>query len=402
MFRIPTAGKVPSRLTAKMAVLQTSDSVSKVPPPLKIGITCFPLIGGSGILATALGMELAERGHEVHFFSHAKPVRLDLSLPRIHFHEVEVGHATVFPCPDYTLPLAVKMAEIGRAKSLDIFHVHYAVPHATAAFLAREMIGAGAPKVVTTLHGTDTTLLGPNPQYRAAIEHALIHSDAVTIVSESLRRQTQEIFRLRDEIQVIPNFFTPNHASKSREEVRRELGISDHQFLVTHMSNLRPTKRIDLLLRVIAAAAHRDRIRLLVLAGASFAPFRSLIDELGLRDNVLVKEDAAAVEDFLPASDAGLYTSENESFGLSILETMFFGKPVVAFQIGGIPEVVGDAACLHPFGDIDRMASSLDWLIDSPGEARALGERGRTRAQDFFTAATVVPEYENLYRRVMA
>ena len=179
-------------------------------PPLKIGITCFPLIGGSGILATALGTELAARGHEVHFFSHAKPVRLDLSLPRIHFHQVEVGHATVFPCPDYTLPLAVKMAEVGQSQRLDIFHVHYAVPHATAAFLATEMIGAGAPKVVTTLHGTDTTLLGPNPQYRAAIEHALIHSDAVTTVSESLRRQTEETFRLRDEIRVIPNFFTPN------------------------------------------------------------------------------------------------------------------------------------------------------------------------------------------------
>src|SRR2546421_3777568 len=270
---------------------------------LKIGITCFPLIGGSGILATALGTELARRGHEVHFFSHAKPIRLDLSLPRIHFHPVAVGQATVFPCPDYTLPLAVKMAEVGHAKALDVFHVHYAVPHATAAFLATEMIGAGAPKVVTTLHGTDTTLLGPNPQYRAAIEHALIHSDAVTTVSESLRRQTEETFRLRDEIQVIPNFFTPNRSNKSREEVRRELGISDREFLVVHMSNLRATKRIDLLLRVVAAAAHRDRVRLLILAGASFAPFRELVGELRLRDNVIIKEDAAVVEEFLPASD---------------------------------------------------------------------------------------------------
>src|SRR6202030_937829 len=137
---------------------------------------------GAGQISPTLGMELAARGHAVHFFSHAKPVRLDLSLPRIHFHQVEVGHATVFPCPDYTLPLAVKMAEVGRENVLELFHVHYAVPHATAAFLATEMIGAAAPKVVTTLHGTDTTLLGPNPQYRAAIEHALNHSDAVTTV----------------------------------------------------------------------------------------------------------------------------------------------------------------------------------------------------------------------------
>jgi L-malate glycosyltransferase len=370
--------------------------------PLKIGIVCFPLIGGSGILATALGTELAARGHEVHFFSHAKPVRLDLSLPRIQFHEVEVGRATVFPCPDYTLPLAVKMAEVGRANSLDVFHVHYAVPHATAAFLATEMIGASAPKVVTTLHGTDTTLLGPNPQYRAAIEHALIHSDAVTTVSESLRAQTEETFRLRDPIHVIPNFFTPNPSTKNRAEVRRELGIDDDEFLVVHMSNLRATKRIDLLLRVVAAAAHPDRIRLLILAGAPFAPFESLVEQLGLRDRVIVREDAAIVENHLPASDAGLYTSENESFGLSILETMFFAKPVVAFRIGGIPEVLGDAGSLHRFGDVAGMAFAVHRFVDSPAAARELGERGRERAERLFTAARVVPQYEALYRRVLS
>lgn len=369
--------------------------------PLKIGITCFPLIGGSGILATALGTELAVRGHEVHFFSHAKPVRLDLSLPRIHFHRVTVGQNTVFPCPDYTLPLAVKMAEIGKQEALDVFHVHYAVPHATAAFLATEMIGESAPRVVTTLHGTDTTLLGPNPQYRAAIEHALIHSDAVTTVSESLRGQTQEIFRLRDEIQVIPNFFTPSAPRRARAKVRRELGISDDQFLVVHMSNLRPTKRIDLLLRVVAATIQRDRIRLLILAGGPFSPFEPLAAELGLRDSVIVKEDAAVVEDYLPAADAGLYTSEKESFGLSILETLFFGKPVVAFRIGGIPEVVGDTAHLHPFGDIAAMAASLDALLESPDAARKMGESGRQRAETNFTADRVVPQYEALYRSVL-
>src|SRR5438874_202376 len=354
--------------------------------PLKIGITCFPLIGGSGILATALGTELAARGHDIHFFSHAKPVRLDLSLPRIQFHEVDIGHATVFPCPDYTLPLAVKMAQVGEAKALDVFHVHYAVPHATAAFLATEMIGAGAPKVITTLHGTDTTLLGPNPQYRAAIEHALIHSDAVTTVSKSLRQQTQEMFQLAREIQVVPNFFTPAPPTKTRAEIRRDLGISDDEFLVVHMSNLRPVKRIDLLLRVIAASSRRDRIRLLVLAGGPFNPYESLLDELGLRQQVIVREQAATVEDYLPAADAGLYSSEKESFGLSILETMFFGKPVVAFRIGGIPEVVGDAGLLHDFGDVEGMVKSLNHLIESPEIAATLGQRGRELAEELFTA----------------
>ena len=369
--------------------------------PLKLGITCFPLIGGSGILATALGTELAARGHTVHFFSYAKPVRLDLSAPRIHFHQVAVGESSLFPCPDYTLPLSVKMAEVGRQNKLDVFHVHYAVPHATAAFLATEMIGDSAPKIVTTLHGTDTTLLGPNPQYRAAIEHALLHSDAVTTVSESLRQQTQETFQLREQIQVIPNFFTPTAPTKSREEVRRELGISD-EFLVVHMSNLRPVKRIDLLLQVIARTSNRDRIRLLILAGGPFAPDESRLDELGLRGHVIVREDAAAVEDYLPAADAGLYTSENESFGLSILETLFFGKPVVAFRIGGIPEVTGDAAYLQEFGNVAAMASSLDALVDLPDVARQLGERGRARAGKYFTAANIVPQYEAVYRQVIA
>ena len=369
--------------------------------PLKLGITCFPLIGGSGILATALGTELAVRGHTVHFFSYAKPVRLDLSAPRIHFHQVAVGQSSLFPCPDYTLPLAVKMAEVGRQNGLDVFHVHYAVPHATAAFLATEMIGDSAPKIVTTLHGTDTTLLGPNPQYRAAIEHALLHSDAVTAVSESLRQQTEETFQLGEQIQVIPNFFRPTAPTKSREEVRRDLGTTD-EFLVVHMSNLRPVKRIDLLLQVIARTSNRDRTRLLILAGGPFAPYESLLDELGLRGHVIVREDAAVVENYLPAADAGLYTSDNESFGLSILETLFFGKPVVAFRIGGIPEVVGDAAYLHEFGDIAAMASSLDALVGSPNVARQLGERGRARAEKQFTAANIVPRYEAVYRQVIA
>jgi N-acetyl-alpha-D-glucosaminyl L-malate synthase BshA len=367
---------------------------------LKIGITCFPLIGGSGILATSLGMEFAARDHEVHFFSYAKPVRLDLTAPRIHFHEVAVGTHSVFPCPDYTLPLAVKMAEVGRVERLDLFHVHYAVPHATAAFLAAEMIGDSAPKIVTTLHGTDTTLLGPNPQYHGAIAHALNHSDAVTAVSESLRRQTIETFALRRTVDVIPNFFTPTAATRNREEVRRELGITD-EFLVLHMSNLRPSKRIDLLLRIIAKMKQRNRVRLLILAGGSFASAEPLLDELGIRPNVIVRSTAEPVENYVQAADAGLYTSEIESFGLSILETMFFAKPVIAFAAGGIPEVVGNAGSLHKFGDVDAMAKTVDELIESPEKAREMGEAGRKRASTEFTAQKAVPHYEAVYRRVL-
>jgi N-acetyl-alpha-D-glucosaminyl L-malate synthase BshA len=369
--------------------------------PLKIGIVCFPLIGGSGILATALGTELAARGHEVHFFSYATPVRLDLSAPRIHFHEVPVGQNTVFPCPDYTLPLAVKLAEIGRANRLDIFHVHYAVPHAIAALLATQMIGAAAPKIVTTLHGTDTSLLGRDVQYRAAIEHALLHSQAITTVSQSLRRETQQTFPSVENIDVVPNFFTPATPTRSREQVRQELGVED-EFLVVHMSNLRPVKRIDLLLRVFATAAAGKRMRLLILAGGSFAPHEKLLDELGMRPQVIVRENGAMIEDHLQAADAGLYTSEVESFGLSILETMFFAKPVIAFAVGGVPEVVGDTGYLHEFGDLAAMAASLRSLAESRGAAGEMGSRSLARAQQYFSRAEIVPKYEAVYRRVVA
>jgi len=200
---------------------------------LKIGIVCYPLIGGSGILATALGQELARRGHDVHFFSSSKPVRLDLAQPRIWFHEVVVNEYSLFRYPDYTLPLAVKMATVAREQQLDIFHVHYAVPHATAAYLAVQMLGrtcTAKPAIVTTLHGTDTTLLGQDPSYREAIEHALSESDAITTVSESLRQETLATFDLQNAVEVIPNFFIPAPPGRSREEVLeqvRDAGLED-------------------------------------------------------------------------------------------------------------------------------------------------------------------------------
>jgi len=369
--------------------------------PLKIGIACFPLIGGSGILATALGSELARRGHEVYFFSYAQPVRLDLPQEGLHFHRVEFADNALFPCPDYTLPLAVKMAEVARSQQLNLFHAHYAVPHALAACLASQIVGPSAPCIVTTLHGSDTTLLGQDPDYRPAIEHALVHSDAVTAVSESLRNQTEQMFSVKRPIEVIPNFFTPNKPKRRREEVRRDLGVTD-KFLVLHMSNLRPVKRIDLLLRTIAESKNRARLRLLILAGGSFGRYEPLLDEFGIRDSVIVRQNTAMVEEYLEAADAGLYTSEYESFGLGILETVFYGKPVVAFRVGGIPEVIGDSSLLYPFADVTAAAAGLDALVESPNLARELGEQSRVRVREMFSADHVVPRYEALYRRILA
>ncbi len=373
---------------------------------LKIGITCYPLIGGSGILATALGSELARRGHDVHFFSSALPVRLDLSQPRIFFHEVVVNEYSLFTYPDYTLPLAVRMAGVAQAQQLDVFHVHYAVPHATAAYLAVQMLesnGTRPPKIITTLHGTDTTLLGQDPGYRPAIEHALLHSNAITTVSKSLRDETLATFAIGRPVEVIHNFFDPSPRSRSRQEVRTELGLAPDEFLAVHISNLRPLKRVDLLLRAFAAARSSRPMRLLIVAGNSFAPYESLRDELQLRDRVLLRQGAHEVEDYLLAADAGIYSSEHESFGLSILETLFYAKPVVAFRIGGISEVVVDGECgfLHPFGDTVAMAKSIGFLADTPERASEMGANGRRRAEECFTAARIVPEYEALYRRVI-
>lgn len=371
---------------------------------LRLGIVCYPLIGGSGILATELGHELAARGHEVHFFSYAQPVRLQVSRPRIHFHPVQVSDYALFKYPDYTLPLAVRLAEVARSHDLDLWHVHYAVPHATAAFLARQMLGNGRPKILTTLHGTDTTLLGQDPNYQAAIEHALAQSDMVTTVSHALRRQTEATFSLNHTIRVVHNFFAPEAPSTDRAEIRAELGLDDDTVMVLHMSNLRPVKRIDLLLRAFAACGERGRMRLVLLAGGSMGPYQGLVRQLGLEGEVIVRENVGNVEDYLQAADLALYTSETESFGLSILESLCFGVPVVAFDVGGISEVLdhGETGYLTAFADTAAVAARLDELARDPDQRTRMGATARERANARFSAERIVPQYEALYAELLA
>ena len=369
---------------------------------LRIGITCYPSVGGSGILATALGKDLARRGHDVHFICYERPFRLSADGPRLHFHHVAINDYGLFKYPDYTLPLSVRMAEVGRDHRLDVLHVHYAVPHATAAILARSMLPREQqPRVVTTLHGTDTTLLGYDPNYAPAIRHALINSDAITTVSESLKRETQRVFDFEDPIEVIHNFFVPRPPRRSREEVRRELGLVD-EVVVLHSSNLRPGKRIDLLLETVARVRPVNAFKLLVLAGEPFAPFAEQVRRLGLADFVIVREKVTDIEDYLQVADIGLYTSETESFCLSILEAMCFGCPSVSTRVGGIPEVVEDnqSSLLVPFGDVDALAGALEGLIDDNARRRALGRAAQARARERFSAEVIVPRYEALYRRL--
>ena len=271
--------------------------------PLKIGITCYPSVGGSGILASALGVELAQRGHEVHFISYERPFRMPAGAPRLFFHPVVINDYGLFKYPDYTLPLSVKMAEVSRDHQLDIIHVHYAVPHATAAILARSMLPpAQQPRVVTTLHGTDTTLLGADPGYGPAIHHALTHSDAVTTVSNFLKQETQRVLGFDGPMEVIHNFFAPRPARRSRDEVRGDLGLRD-EALILHASNLRPVKRIDLLLETVARIRPRESFKLVILAGGNFSPFADDVHRLGLEDRVLVRENVTDIEDYLQAAD---------------------------------------------------------------------------------------------------
>ncbi|MBL9200892.1 MAG: N-acetyl-alpha-D-glucosaminyl L-malate synthase BshA [Opitutaceae bacterium] len=371
--------------------------------PLKIGITCYPSVGGSGILATALGEELAQRGHEVHFISYERPFRLHAGAPRLHFHPVVINDYELFKYPDYTLPLSVKMAEVARDHALDVLHVHYAVPHATAAILARDMLPAGKrPRVVTTLHGTDTTLLGRDAGYGPAIRHALMQSDAVTAVSAWLRDETHRLLAVDRPIDVIHNFTSPRAPVRSREEVRRELSLRDSEAMIVHLSNLRPVKRVDLLLEAVARVQPREAFKLVILAGGEFAPFADQVRRLGIADRVIVRPKVFDVEDYLHAADLGLYSSESESFCLGILEAMWFGRPNVSTAVGGVPEVMihGEHGVLVPCGDADGLARGVEALLRDPSKRETFGTAAQSRAREHFSADAIVPRYEALYRRV--
>ncbi len=371
--------------------------------PLKIGLTCYPTVGGSGILASELGEELAARGHEIHFISYEQPFRMPLGDPRVFFHPVQVNSYDLFKYPDYTLPLSVKMAEVSRDHSLDVLHVHYAVPHATAAFLACSMLPADRrPRVITTLHGTDTTLLGRDPGYGPAIRHALEHSDAITTVSEFMRRETVRLLGVKRPVEVIHNFFEPHPAEHSRAEVRRELGLADGEAMLLHVSNLRPLKRLDLLLDTVARLKPHLPFKLVVLAGGDPAPLLAEARRLGIVDRIIVRERVTDVEGYLATADLGLFTSETESFCLSILELMSVGCPSVAFDVGGIPEVTvsGETGLLVPFPDTGAMTHTVESLLRDPARRIALGRAALARARLNFSAAAIVPRYEAVYRKV--
>lgn len=370
--------------------------------PLKIGITCYPSVGGSGILASGLGEDLARRGHEVHFISYERPFRLPQTAPRLYFHPVGVTDYQLFKYPDYTLPLSVRMAEVSRDFQLDVLHVHYAVPHATAAILARSMLPPELqPRLITTLHGTDTTLLGRDADYGPAIRHALACSDAITTVSEFLKGETQRLLAIDKPIDVIHNFFEPRNPSRAPKDIRRELGLTD-ELVVFHSSNLRPLKRVDLLLETVARVKSQHAFKLVVLAGDTFAPFAADVRHLKIQDRIVVLERIKDVEDYLSIADVGLFTSDTESFCLSILEAMCFACPSVARRVGGIPEVVehGVSGILVDGENPEELAEAVGALLDDGARRKEMGVAAQQRAREHFSADAIVSRYEALYRRV--
>ena len=370
---------------------------------MRIGITCYPTYGGSGAVATELGIALAERGHEVHFITYQQPFRLPSFLPRIYFHEVDVGRYPLFEYPPYDLALAVRMHEVVLSRHLDVLHCHYAIPHATSAWIAREMLreGGNDVKVVTTLHGTDITIVGQDPSYQPITKFSIEKSDRITAVSNHLRNETIRAFGCTAcDVQVIHNFVDPSVYDRARyPDVFREQGLDGRRVLM-HVSNFRPVKRVVDVVRIFARVT-REIPSLLMMVGDG--PDRVQAEEearrLGVEDSVSFLGKIEAVAPLLAGAHLFLLPSQSESFGLSALEALASGVPVVASRTGGLPEVVedGTTGVLCAIGDVEGMArASIDILGD---EARwqAMSAAAAADARRRFSLLAVVEQYERLY-----
>lgn len=378
----------------------------KIKKYLNIGIVCYPSVGGSGIVATGLGREFALLGHNVHFISYESPFALDTKLKNIFFHKVDFNGYELFKYPDYTLPLAVKMVEISKKYKLDILHVHYAVPHATAALLAKNIAKEEKipfPNVVTTLHGTDITLLARDKTIMPVIKYSIESSCGVTAVSESLKKDTKKVLKTSKHIEVIHNFYNAKEITKSRLVVRKSLGVSDGDFLIIHLSNLRKVKRIPDLLKIISKVKKNKKIKLLILAGGDFTPYEFLVHRFGISDRVIVKRNVVDIENYINASDIGLYTSEQESFGMGILETMSYGKPVLSTNAGGIRESMqdGKTGFLFNIGSVDEFARKILELANQDHIVKELGSNAQKRAISIFSAEKIVNQYLKYYYKII-
>jgi len=371
---------------------------------MKIGITCYPTYGGSGVVATELGKTLAQRGHEVHFIAYSVPFRLDGDDLDVSFHEVEVTTYPLFKYPPYDLALACKMLEVTESHRLDLLHVHYAIPHSISAFLAREMLPERGVRVVTTLHGTDITVVGNDRSYHPVTRFGIDRSDGVTAVSDYLRVETQRIFGTSRPISVIPNFVDVRRFRPDPEACLRPRLAPDGEVVLLHLSNFRRVKRIPVVIRTFAAVAEKVDAKLVLVGdGPERRPAEMLARRLGVPDRVhfLGKQDR--VERFFQAADLFLLPSEFESFGLSALEAMACGVPVIGAHGGGLPEVVtdGENGFLCEPGSADAMSARALEYLGSRTMREEIPARCRARAVEHFEENAVARRYEELYEEVL-
>jgi len=371
---------------------------------VNIGITCYPTIGGSGAVAAELGKKLAERGHNVHFVSYRLPFRLGDFQQNVSFHEVDVSSYVLFEYPPHDLALAAKMAECARDHRLDLFHVHYAIPHAITGLLAKQMLGAAAPKLVTTLHGTDVTLVGQDRSFFEITRFGIEKSDGVTAVSDFLRRMTLEEFQIRNGIETIYNFIDPTLHCPTRAYHDRSAFARPDERILLHISNFRPVKRVLDTVRILERVVKDvPAVLLMVGDGPERSSAQALARRLGLADRVKFLGTRETVEEIAALADVFLLPSELESFGLSALEAMACEVPVVGSDAGGLPEVVTNGECgyLLPVGDVDGMAARVLGLLRDEKQRKAMGCAGRRRAEEHFNVEAIVTQYERYYERVL-
>lgn len=375
---------------------------------MNIGITCYPTYGGSGVVATELGIELAARGHQIHFITYSQPIRLTEPQPNIHYHEVEVSRYPLFEYPPYDLALATRMAEVAELYQLDLLHVHYAIPHSVSALLARQMLESTGRKLpfVTTLHGTDITLVGQDHSYLPITRFSIEQSDGVTSISRYLREVTIREFEVKNSIAVIPNFVNCDiyRRDSKREQRRREFARDDERVLV-HLSNFRPVKRVEDVIEIF------DRVNAVVpskLLMIGDGPDRSKAEWLAMKkhihDRVLFLGKQDRVHEKLAVADIMLLPSELESFGLAALEAMACEVIPITTNAGGLPEVIdhGRTGFMADVGDVDTMAAHAIDVLSDPKKLKDISYRARVMAQSRYCATKIIPIYEDFYNQVVS
>jgi L-malate glycosyltransferase len=376
---------------------------------MKIGITCYPTYGGSGVVATELGLELAQRGHEIHFISYSQPIRLTGPQPNIHYHEVEVSRYPLFDYPPYDLALATRMAEVAELYDLDLLHVHYAIPHSVSAMLARQMLAASGSHrklpFVTTLHGTDITLVGLDRSYLPITRFSIEQSDGVSAISNYLRDRTVKEFDIKNPIQVIYNFVNCELYRRDPEWAKRrsDYGSSNEKILV-HLSNFRPVKRLTDVVEIFDRVQKKIPSKLLLIGdGPDRSRAEWLAVQKGIHEHVLFLGKQDRVHEKLAVADIMLLPSELESFGLAALEAMACEVVPIATRVGGIPEVIehGKGGYLADVGDVDTMANYAIELLSDDKRLAQMGKQARFEAESRFCSSEIIPQYEQFYRRVL-